>query len=647
MNIRYRRYYQLKGDYMRIGHNITSLNSLNRLNKNNKSITSSLERLSSGLRINIAADDAAGLAISEKMRAQIRGLAQAERNTQDGISLIQTMESGLGTIQDPNLLRLRELALQASNDTLTNFDRTLIQKEVEQIKLGINDIANNTQFNGIHLLNNDLEVNTNITPVQGNISTNWTANIPARDLSKTSDGGYVGIRIPGNNPFKLDSMGNLVWSQAIPNMDVYSIKESSDGGYILLGNDFSADAFSNQKINIIKWDGNLNEQWRTGVSGVYSIMGNEVIETSDGSFIVAGTGSGIQGWDGLVAKFNSNGVQQSTLIVGSSQSNPVGYGSEEFNSIIETADGGYLAIGSSSLKLNGSYTDTSSWVMKYDSNLNPLWDTRVGGTGNDEGYRAIATSDGGAIIVGCYNDSTKISGLIYKLDSSGNVLWEKNDTSASSNFTSISEAKDGNYIIGGIVGDKYKLSIFDPQGNELANATLSGMASTIRFNSLISNDDGSYTFSTTTGITNFNVSYGSNPSTTYDYKTVNLQVGANSGDNFAVKLTDARTTALGIADIDLSTRQGAELAISKIDKAINTVSSKRSMYGAYQNALEHIHNNLTNYEVNLTAAESRIRDVDMAKEMMNLTKYNILSQASQAMLAQANQQPQGVLQLLK
>lgn len=189
----------------------------------------------------------------------------------------------------------------------------------------------------------------------------------------------------------------------------------------------------------------------------------------------------------------------------------------------------------------------------------------------------IATSDGGPIIVGSYNDSTKTSGLIYKLDSSGNVLWEKNisnETSNSSQLTSITEMKDGNYIVGGIVDNNYRLSIFDPQGNELANVNLNGGGSTDRLNNIISNDDGSYTFSTTTGITNFNVSYGSNPGTTYDYKTVNLQVGANSGNNFAVKLTDARTTALGIADIDLSTRQGAELAISKIDKAINTVSSR-------------------------------------------------------------------------
>lgn len=584
------------------------------------------------------------------MRAQIRGLAQAERNTQDGISLIQTVESGLGTIQDPNLQRLRELAIQASTDTLTNADRALIQMEVEQIKHGINDIANNTQFNGLHLLNNEPEVNTNITPIQGNVSMNWTSNIATRALSNTSDGGYVGLSIPGNAPFKIDSTGKLVWSQGISYMDVYSIKETSDGGYILLGNNLSAGSTSNQQINLIKWDGNLNEEWRSGVSGIYSIMGKEVIEADDGSFILAGTGSGIQNWDGLVAKFTSNGTQQATSIIGSSQSNPAGYGSDEFHSIIQTADGGYLAVGSSSLKLNGSYTDKSSWVVKYDSHLKPLWDTRVGSTGDEEGYQAIATSDGGAIIVGTYNDSTKESGLIYKLDSTGNVLWEKNiadATSTSSKFTSISEGDNGNYIAGGIVDDQYHLSMFDAQGNELAKFALNGGSSASIINNIIRNNDGSYTVSSTDGITNFNISYGSNPDPSYIDKSVQLQVGANAGNNFTVKLTDARTTALGIDNINLSTRQGAEAAIDKIDQAIRMVSSRRSMYGAYQNALEHIHTNLSNYEVNLTAAESRIRDVDMAKEMMRLTKYNVLSQASQAMLAQANQQPQGVLQMLK
>ncbi len=119
------------------------------MQKNSKAITGSMQKLSSGQRINQAADDAAGLSISEKMRAQIRGLEQAEQNIQNGISLLQTAEGGLGEIVSPNLQRLRELAVQASNDTLTTEDKQTIQKEIEQIKQGINDIANDTEFNEI------------------------------------------------------------------------------------------------------------------------------------------------------------------------------------------------------------------------------------------------------------------------------------------------------------------------------------------------------------------------------------------------------------------------------------------------------------------------------------------------------------------
>lgn len=140
---------------MIINHNISALNTLNKLHKNNKNTANAVGKLASGLRINKASDDSAGLAISEKMRAQIRGLQQAQRNTQDSISLIQTAEGGLGAIQEPNLLRLRELAVQSANDTLTDKDRQQIQKEVNQLKKGINEIANNTEFNGINLLNKE------------------------------------------------------------------------------------------------------------------------------------------------------------------------------------------------------------------------------------------------------------------------------------------------------------------------------------------------------------------------------------------------------------------------------------------------------------------------------------------------------------
>jgi flagellin len=127
---------------------------------------------------------------------------------------------------------------------------------------------------------------------------------------------------------------------------------------------------------------------------------------------------------------------------------------------------------------------------------------------------------------------------------------------------------------------------------------------------------------------------------------VDFQAEANSGNNVKVKLTDARTTALGIDELTVHPRSTAEDAITKIDSAITKVTEERSKYGAFQNALEHINSNISNAEINLSASESRIRDVDMTKEMMNQTKSSVLAQASQAMLAQANQQLQGLLQLL-
>ncbi|WP_035316898.1 flagellin [Brevibacillus sp. CF112] len=126
-----------------------------------------------------------------------------------------------------------------------------------------------------------------------------------------------------------------------------------------------------------------------------------------------------------------------------------------------------------------------------------------------------------------------------------------------------------------------------------------------------------------------------------------MQVGANAGDTFEVDLSDVRTASLGIDQIKVDPREKAVEAIGKIDEAIQKVSVERSKFGAYQNALEHIHNNVSNYAVNLSAAESRIKDADMAKEIMEMTKNNILSQVATAMLVQANQTPRGVLQLLR
>ncbi|TSI04300.1 flagellin [Lysinibacillus sp. BW-2-10] len=413
---------------MKIRHNIPALNTLNKLQKSNKKQSNSMKSLSSGLRINVSADDAAGLAISEKMRGQIRGLAQAQKNIQDGISLIQTAESGLSKISNPNLMRLRELAVKSANDTLTDNDRALIQKEVNQIIKGIDDIAHNTEFNSIKVL--ELPAPTVITET----TTIKVTVAPGQSLVA----GFINIPTSNTTPLEVEAMFGTISGADWPDMN-----------------------------------------------------------------IISPTGR-VFGFGGTLSGGGSIGATDSA----------------------------------SSATYNG--WSASNEKMTFNDPVSGLWRIEIRNTGGSSG------------------------------------------------------------------------STFDLKSNFGIQST----APTATTTYTILNDH------------------------------LNFHTGANSSNRVRMKITDARTEALGIHDLSLETRPNAELAILKIDHAIAKVSSERSKYGAYQNKLEHLQSNLSNSEINLTASESLIRDVDMARAMMDQTKESILGQASQAMLAQANQIPQNVLQLI-
>ena len=390
---------------MRINHNIAALNTYRQLTAGTNAASKSMEKLSSGLRINRAGDDAAGLAISEKMRGQIRGLEMASKNAQDGISLIQTAEGALNETHSI-LQRMRELAVQAANDTNTDADRQELQKEIDQLIQEIDRIGNTTEFN----------------------------------TKKLIDGSKSGVT---------EQLGNV--------------------------------KFDNQ-----------------GDASVFTA--------------VAAQTPSVLGTPGTEADETVN---------------------------VKITD--YDAVG-------GTYTLT--------------WTTQNGDTGTIAGIAAA----GGAQTI---------------------------NTSAGGSYTLTLGA----------------LSI-DDIGKE---ATFTSRASV----------------------------------ETYTDNTLSFQIGANSSQTMNVDINDMRAAALHVDDINVSSAASAQASISAINKAIEVVSAQRSKLGAFQNRLEHTINNLGASQENLTAAESRIRDVDMAKEMMEFTKNNILSQAAQAMLAQANQQPQGVLQLLR
>ncbi|MGC5324868.1 flagellin [Brevibacillus sp. SYSU BS000544] len=477
---------------MRINHNISALNTYNSMKNNNKEIASSTKKLSSGLAINQAADNAAGLGISEKMRAQIRGLEQAERNVQDGISLLQTAEGGLAQIENPLLQRMRELTIQAANGTLTPGDRQAIQKEIDQIKNSINDIANNTEFNEIKLL----------------------------------------------------------------------VPPSIEG---------SGGSSSGQKADIIFLiddSGTMQEE----IDEVTAGISNFVSTLSSYGDVRVGTVSTVHPGRNLPLTNDIAAIQNHLSTVHMATPG----GSTPYQHIID-----YAPSGSQGSTLGYDPGSKKIFVVLTDTN-----NESVGVT--ESNVKAALDAD-------------NIYSYVFGIDLQG-----------SSNTFSYSSAYD-----------EFAQKIFIP-------ATASDIASNI-----------------SPGLSDAIVKDSGFGQVELPMQPLHLQVGPNSGDLFTVQLFDARTKNLGIDDIVVDPIDKAEAAIEKVDQALEKVSSERSKFGAYQNALEHISNNVLNYNSNLTATESQIRDADIPKETAKLASNKIVLESSQAMLAQANHITQSILQLLK
>ncbi|RYL93440.1 VWA domain-containing protein [Sporolactobacillus sp. THM7-4] len=491
---------------MIINHNIGALLISNQLTANNRTNEKTLKKLSSGLRITNASDDAAGLAISQKMKAQIRGLEQARRNIQDGISLLQTGESGLAKIENPNLQRMRELAVQAANGTLTSEDRQMIQKEMDGLKNSIDDIATSTEFNQIKLLSPPIEA----TPPS---STNGKSDIV----------------------FVVDVSG--------------SMGETID--------------------NVIS---NLNS---------------------------------------FVDKLKNNGVDYQLGLV----------------SYSDTAEGEPLS--------KWNFTDDAA-VFK--DNMETMRSHMLDGVDtNESGLEGIMDSEKGALSLPLRSDASKQFILI----TDSPVHDSKTDgDDAYADGRSIYDIDD---VAQELAGNHIKLNVVGPT---------SGDAS-VQLKRLSDPTDGSYldlygTFSTQLDALAENIVDDSGSSVEDDkMASVILQTGANSGETFPIELFDARTAKLGIDRVTVDPVEEAEKSVGLIDYAIDKISAQRAKFGSYQSSLEHEASNVENYANNITSTESRISDADVAKEVMELTKNNILQQSAMSMLSQADQLPNSILNLLK
>lgn len=530
---------------MVVQHNLNAINANNKMNINVSGTKKATEKLSSGYQINRAGDNAAGLAISEKMRSQIRGLSQATKNANDGISLIQTAEGGLNETHSI-LQRMRELAVQSANGTYQdNTDREAIQLEVDALKSEIDRIASSTEYNGMKLLDGSLGGSKAVTEFGAKYGVVNTTSVDLAGAILTSNVAGAKVTI---------ALGATKGGEAAT--------WAADGKELVL--------------NLVK---------------------NETYSQDDIDKLIANADSRKAG--GIVADLSlklKNGVMSATTA------------------------------GSTDITVAGVRASADAMDIPAD-----LLTSAISGFGDQI---AITSNSYGA-------DTRKISIVTDAQAGKENVTTAKADTAG---------AKNGEFVIHLSTGKEYTerdiQDLLKAEGLDYSIAITDKNAPdgdvSVKFDVTI-DDATKYQFTMANG-----AGIGKEEVATTG-KGLTFQIGANGVEDQRVTLNvnDMSSTAIGVANADVSTQDAANKAIDMVDTAVKTVSMQRAGLGALQNRLEYTVNNLTTTNENLTAAESQIRDTDMATEMINYTKNNILQQASQAMLAQANQQPQAILQLLQ
>lgn len=558
---------------MVVQHNLNAINANNKMNINVSGTKKATEKLSSGYQINRAGDNAAGLAISEKMRSQIRGLSQATKNANDGISLIQTAEGGLNETHSI-LQRMRELAVQSANGTYQDdTDREAIQLEVDALKSEIDRIASSTEYNGMKLLDGSLGGTTTGT---------------------TDFGARYGVLISANTV--VDGANNKLKENL--SLEGATLTSSVNGVTVTL-----ADTASGVGGENAQWDAagtTLTINLKAGQSYSQSQI-NDLIKNA------------------TMAKANAAGTPQAS-----------------------TPADVELKLKSGVFTFQKAETFKTSAGVRAASDDTDLVEYLINGTDQNDGY-----ADTIKFTSNNYGEDTRK--LKIATDVAAGKEWVAT-TTANNEGTGI---KDGEFTLHLATGVEYTEE--DIQ-NLLKQA---GLDYTVTLTDS-KTPDGDKSFyaqkvvaeadatAIVIGKTTAGAGLGSDKLTGTG-KGLTFQIGANGVEDQRVTLSvgDMSSTSIGVGGADVSTQDAANKAIDMVDAAVKTVSMQRAGLGALQNRLEYTVNNLTTTNENLTAAESQIRDTDMATEMINYTKNNILQQASQAMLAQANQQPQAILQLLQ
>lgn len=684
---------------MRIGHNVSAINTNNYLRMVTDKNSCNLEKLSSGYRINRAADDAAGLAISEKMRAQIRGLSQASRNAQDGISLIQTAEGALNEVHSI-LQRIHELSVQAANDTYTQNDRSETQIEIENLIHEIDKIATSTEFNTKKLLDG-----TMAGKASGSVSAGSAGSMTLQELlSHPSESlniiyiddihEYVAKTEPtGTNSDLSDTYHDLkdvLKTQIVPQavsgvIQAFSpafnyLQSSSVGIGLKLYNETSSTlAYVRVQGVIGGSQSSLSYQLGINLTNLALDANNQLTQTSrlalettivhemvhalmdealtNGMLGLPTNSNAFPDWfvEGMAQTAaggyaNVNDWVNGTLIITDGLTIPeiqniVNQNSLTGNTGASWYGTGYLAC----MYLGYLASDTQAVTADAISNgLGKIMCDLIGGKSLDEAIRDrtgiyTSTSDFEAKF-GDYASGAFIAELTH-------VVGEGNGGLVTGDLTKQDLLEDSNHSISLFQLDTSTDMVKNiyPEGVNVASGggkSSGGNAPVPDYPWAVNGGGTGGTTPTTPTTPTSPTTPPTSPSRPFASNGITLQIGANADQTIDITIASIKSDELGIDGLSVLTRDDAQSAISLSDKAVNKVSEIRAQLGAQQNRLEYAINYITNAEEKLQNAESRIRDVDMAKGMMEHVKYQILIQASQAMLSQANQSSRSVLALL-
>ena len=614
---------------MVVKNNMTAINTLNTLNKNSSALSKSLQKVSSGMKINSAADDASGYAISERMRVQIRSLDQANQNTQNGSSMMKVAEGAVSSTVEI-LKTLKEKAVNAANDSNTDSDRQTIQKELDQSIDQINDNANVT-FNGKYLVDGSKNSKGNATYTvltNQSLSTDTKADTDLTAL-KARSGDSLEIVDTDKVTVSYVQAGKTYSTtfdaKGAKLQDIFNYAENIDDSSKIFADK------SNESVIASTGVKDATEAQKAMKAADKTLYGENTADAiADGTmdyppqFTKKAADSGkFVAKDGIT-KIDIDGTAKAALDAAAAG----GAGDKVAQAIAKYNENAKAGEEIDTSKLKAYMTiDKTNGAVTADNDADKMEMLKILAQDPNAAKLAAAQADAKTAI-DAYNkyskdrvaSSNEHTAVVSSATVGKDAAGDKVDTASGEAGISITAHKEG---IGGQISG-LNISITDSKGNvkKSANAALDAFSETVRAQNE-SQDN-----------------------------AISLQVGASANQSIKVGLTDMRAEALGLKGADgttlnISTQGKANAAINVLDNAIQKALDQQTTIGSVESRLEYTSSNLTTASENVQASESTIRDADMAKEMTNYTKNNVLLQAAQSMLAQANQSSSNVLSLLQ